>query len=56
MSGLLVGKTVAKMEILNEDSQIMTLTFTDGSLLCVVYKAYAPCGEIGCSVCDAEDA
>jgi len=41
-NGLLVGKTVAKMEVINDDAELVTLTFTDGSCLCVVYKAYAP--------------
>jgi len=41
-NGLLVGKTIAKVEILNDDAELMTLTFIDGSCLCVVYKAYAP--------------
>lgn len=41
MSSLLLGKTVAKMETI-DGTELVTLTFTDGSQLCVVYKAYAP--------------
>ena len=47
---LLVGKTIESVENAflyspNRADGVMTLTFTDGSRLCVAYKAYAPKGK-----------
>ena len=47
---LLVGKTIESVENAflyspNKADGVMTLTFTDGSRLCVAYKAYAPKGR-----------